>query len=380
MLRITCLRTVSFLCFPLMQYLASSSSPSSAHEQLEVAPTIDVVSTSALAGDCGDDASTVVHAPPSACFDSATQSFKREWLLWKGRPMRDASLTAAINTDELSVALHRFDDVEPLSMATGNGNNNHAALKEEKAAALEATKEAQQEKAENKESGGAAKTGSDALETTDGMPEGGRKRSRTRRLAEASTRNNDDDDNHNIGDDANNDASTPAFTITVGNAYTAKSGGYSTEYPWRYMAEPFRATTLAVEAPLSGASYRWTVDGHVQGYGSSISVLFQQIGYHTVTVERLTGDDDDSTETTPVTVTANVMCKYVRREVRSLTDADREAWLSAVQVLQHVPTTAGQVRNWSYRIRGLFDPCRRENRVCSLDGVSLFEFLNYDLR
>jgi len=254
--------------------------------------------------------------------------------------MRDVSLIAALNTNELSVALHRFDDVEPLSMATGN---NHAASKKEKTATLESTKEAQQEKAENKESGGAAKTGSDAPETTDGMPEGGRKRSRTRRLAEASTSNNDDDDNHNIGDDAN-DVSTPAFTITVGNAYTAKSGGYSTEYPWRYMAEPFRATTLAVEAPLSGASYRWTVDGHVHGYGSSISALFQQIGYHTVTVERrLTGDEEDSTETAPGSVTANVMCKYVRREVRSLTDADREAWLSAVQVLQHVPTAAGQV-------------------------------------
>jgi hypothetical protein len=51
----------------------------------------------------------------------------------------------------------------------------------------------------------------------------------------------------------------------------------------------------------------------------------------------------DEAETTTVTsVAVRVMVKYVRREVRRLTDADREAWLSAVQVLQHVPTSAGQ--------------------------------------
>jgi len=316
----TLLRTSHFLWFKCAQYLASSSS--SAHEQLEVAPTLDVVPSSALASDCGD-------ASPdqrsSACFDSATQSFRNEWLLWRERAPR-ASPTAVLNAHELAAAMHRFDHVNPLSLSTADRSESddgeNSMSKKENAAALEATKQAQGEKAE---------AAGFLEETEDGMPEGGRKRSRARRLTESSTSTADD------GDDS--EASTPAFTITVGNAYTAKSGGYSAEYPWKYMAEPYRATTLAVEAPVSGASYRWTVDGHVQGYGSSTAVLFQQIGYHAVTVERLAEDKDFEDP-----VTANVMCKYVRREVRSMTDADREAWLSAVQVLQHVPTSAGQVR------------------------------------
>ena len=88
-----------------------------------------------------------------------------------------------------------------------------------------------------------------------------------------------------------------------------------------------------------------------------MDVVFSEVGYHVVAVERLaaTADTDAGSSSSSssdtalalataasATVVTKVMVKYVRREVRSLTDADREAWLSAVQVLQHVPTSAGQ--------------------------------------
>lgn len=40
--------------------------------------------------------------------------------------------------------------------------------------------------------------------------------------------------------------------------------------------------------------------------------------------------------------TYNVEVKYVRREIRSLTDQDREMFFNAVSVLQRVPSSVGQ--------------------------------------
>ncbi|CAM9720231.1 unnamed protein product, partial [Discosporangium mesarthrocarpum] len=41
-------------------------------------------------------------------------------------------------------------------------------------------------------------------------------------------------------------------------------------------------------------------------------------------------------------LTFNVTVKYVRREMRSLSDLDREMFFNAVAVLQRVPTSAGR--------------------------------------
>jgi hypothetical protein len=154
---------------------------------------------------------------------------------------------------------------------------------------------------------------------------------------------------------------TAAFSVKAYNSYTKATGGMSNpEYAWSYVVEPYRATTLEVEDPVEGATYEWTVDGHLQGYGTSVEVLFMEIGYHVVKVEELVSTTASEAlawsfekgvwtlaAAEPAAVVSNkvslkLMAKYVRREVRSLTDADREAWLSAVMVMQRVPTVAGQ--------------------------------------
>ncbi|CAM9292136.1 unnamed protein product, partial [Choristocarpus tenellus] len=49
------------------------------------------------------------------------------------------------------------------------------------------------------------------------------------------------------------------------------------------------------------------------------------------------------------------MVKYVRREIRSLTDVDREMFFNAVSVLQRVPTSVGRlVYGDSYRSKDYF--------------------------
>jgi hypothetical protein len=134
------------------------------------------------------------------------------------------------------------------------------------------------------------------------------------------------------------------LSLVVYNSYTKKyvsTGSTSNEeYPWTYMVEPYRASTLELQNTQVGATYRWTVDGHVHGYGTSTEALFTEIGYHVVKVEEMVTETDGSITTNKLLV--KVMCKYVRREIRALTNADREAWLSAIQVIQHVPTVAGR--------------------------------------
>jgi len=266
----------------------------------------------------------------------------------------------------------RWDGVTPLLAV-------EAAAEE----AAEAAAEAVEAEASLSETA-AAKEAEAALEEAQPIPssagEGGR---RDRRLADVSGRFSSSEQRaaswKHFEAASSSVVETSAFSLEASNSYSRKTNGYSTEYPWQVIAEPYRTTTLNVvesdTTASAGATYRWTVDGHLHGFGSSVDVSFSEIGYHVVAVERLmpiattssssTSSSSSSFVATPSSsslsssefavhrlalslaagsakVVAKVMCKYVRREVRSLLDADREAWFSAVQVLQHVPTSAGQ--------------------------------------
>ena len=117
--------------------------------------------------------------------------------------------------------------------------------------------------------------------------------------------------------------------IEISNAYTRVAPlatGEEYTYPWPYVAEPFRPTRLETTEEV-----KWIVDGHVQGYGSSVEVLWTSTGWKQVVAvngEKTTG--------------VWVMVKYVRRELRSLTDRDREMLFQAFMIMQRVPTTVGR--------------------------------------
>jgi hypothetical protein len=130
------------------------------------------------------------------------------------------------------------------------------------------------------------------------------------------------------------------LTLRTYNSYTKDRKIQNSEYPWQYIVEPYRATTLELLNTNSKGSYRWTIDDHIHGYGTSVDALFSQLGYHDVKIEEMITNDDGSRTTNELVV--KVMCKYVRREIRSMTDVDREVWFSAVAVMQHVPTSVGQ--------------------------------------
>lgn len=127
--------------------------------------------------------------------------------------------------------------------------------------------------------------------------------------------------------------------IELTNRYTAVTpieSGSENVYPWSYVAEPYRPTTLSLSIDSDDSTwYKWTVDGHVQGYGSEVHVMFTSTGYHDVVLTGKIGDDVHH-------LAVKVMVKYVRREIRQLYDDDRERFFNALTVLSLVPTEVGR--------------------------------------
>lgn len=109
-------------------------------------------------------------------------------------------------------------------------------------------------------------------------------------------------------------------------------------YPWTHMAEPERTTYLEANLEEEDGltyTYTWYVDDHLQDYGKLVEVNFVKTGSHSVTLEV-------SKSGKVTTYDVDVMVKYVRREIRSLTDKDREMFFNAVSIMQRVPTSVGQ--------------------------------------
>ncbi|CBJ48723.1 hypothetical protein Esi_0046_0118 [Ectocarpus siliculosus] len=72
------------------------------------------------------------------------------------------------------------------------------------------------------------------------------------------------------------------------------------------------------------------------------------------------GQEDDSPQTSgslgTLTHELEVTVKYVRREIRDLTDRDRETFFNAVSVLQRVPSAVGrEIYGDKYYSKGYFN-------------------------
>lgn len=130
-------------------------------------------------------------------------------------------------------------------------------------------------------------------------------------------------------------------------------------YPWEHVAEPYAPTTMELlDWPQTGDNleYRWDVVGHLQGYGRALDVHFTSVGTYNCSViafdpsltgqnPALRGGNTGLEESARVAgpYYFSVQVKYVRREIRALTDQDREMFFNAVAVLQRVPSAVGQL-------------------------------------
>ena len=103
------------------------------------------------------------------------------------------------------------------------------------------------------------------------------------------------------------------------------------------IAEPHRISVLSLSGVsrfAAGCEWAWRVDDTaLASTGSVVRHSFLKTGAVSVSVSR---DGDLSTAGT-----FEVLVKYVRRELRSLADDDRERFLSAMRVLWSVPTVEG---------------------------------------
>ena len=138
-----------------------------------------------------------------------------------------------------------------------------------------------------------------------------------------------------------------ALEFTALNFYHVRDGKPGQDYPWLKdvkLIEPHRDTTLAVVGAREGFDYRWEVRsgcrscsggvGEVQttATGAVTIVVLTQLHENVVVLEEVDGDGRVTNR-----MEETVMVKYVRREIRTLTEDEREEVLDAVSWYRCTP-------------------------------------------
>ena len=124
------------------------------------------------------------------------------------------------------------------------------------------------------------------------------------------------------------------FTVT--NFYHTRDGKPGSMIPWLdgvLLAEPYRETTIKCENALDDHDYLWEVrekDGEsdkvlASATGAEATIMFTLLDWNTVTLTETNAAGDVTR-----VFTDNVMVKYVRREIRTLTDDERVELLDSV--------------------------------------------------
>ncbi|CAN0043539.1 unnamed protein product [Pylaiella littoralis] len=131
------------------------------------------------------------------------------------------------------------------------------------------------------------------------------------------------------------------------NFYHVRDGKPALDYPWLRevkLIEPHRETTLSVSSPRDGYEYIWEVRGgdadtsdlRATASGAEAVVILSVLDDNIVTVKEVTSEGDVVRQLHEM-----VMVKYVRREIRTLTDEEREELLDAMYQIWAVRVDGG---------------------------------------
>ncbi|CAN0234756.1 unnamed protein product [Pylaiella littoralis] len=131
------------------------------------------------------------------------------------------------------------------------------------------------------------------------------------------------------------------------NFYHARDGKPGLDYPWLRdvkLIEPHRETTLSVSSPRDGYEYIWEVRGgdadeadlHTTASGAEAVVILTILDDNVIRLKEV-----NSEGTVVRRLDEMVMVKYVRREIRTLTDEEREELLDAMFTLWEVKVDGG---------------------------------------
>lgn len=144
---------------------------------------------------------------------------------------------------------------------------------------------------------------------------------------------------------SNNDiklsTSTGDKMIILGsNSYIERDGPIGSDYPWsqdNVILEPHRSSSLKVSNYVSGCQYDWVVDDTTYSNSDHLTELvFKTVKDIPVTVVETC--DGVTTRTSDFTI----YVRYVRRELRSLTDEDRNKYIDAAQLMYSLSTEDGR--------------------------------------
>jgi len=146
--------------------------------------------------------------------------------------------------------------------------------------------------------------------------------------------------------------------VKITNKYIERDGDPSWAYPWLQshntkeqivLAEPYRESTLFLTeidgTPITSSSvdFEWILcspDGKVETFDAifALDIVFEDLGEYMVYIKQYGGPDRKELSTTNL----KVLVKYVRREIRSLTDEDLEETLDTMITLWNVPQKDGE--------------------------------------
>ncbi|KAH8058255.1 symporter [Aureococcus anophagefferens] len=144
-------------------------------------------------------------------------------------------------------------------------------------------------------------------------------------------------------------AGTP-LSFRVRNAYVDAYGEPGTLYSWASsydaIAEPHKWQELvAVWAAAGNATnVTWAFDDGSTASGAAVLKKFFALRTYAIS---LTAADENGTS---VAYAGTVIVKYIRREIRQLTDGDRHAWLDAMQTLWNTRSTRVSLPYWDFTI------------------------------
>ena len=138
--------------------------------------------------------------------------------------------------------------------------------------------------------------------------------------------------------------------IEVSDEYTRRDRTSIGEglYPYDYLVQVHKPTLLTVRDATSASAvlrsvhslcafeYTWVLPslGVAPLVGEQVEVSYDTLGYHRLQVQRAVIAPAGVTATlSPRMLEVSVMCKYVRREIRSMTDADRNGFFEALRTI-----------------------------------------------
>ncbi|CAN0136794.1 unnamed protein product, partial [Ectocarpus sp. 8 AP-2014] len=132
------------------------------------------------------------------------------------------------------------------------------------------------------------------------------------------------------------------------NFYHIRDGKPAQDYPWLQdvkLIEPHRETTLSVSSPRDGYDYIWEVrsgdtdDTEVRAStrGAEALITLTILDDNVITLKEVNSDGEIMRQLDEL-----VMVKYVRREIRTLTDDEREELFDAMFTLWDVRVDTGK--------------------------------------